>query len=87
MTTSDVVEVNRAIAIGNADGPGAGLAILEPVLASGRLARYPKLHAAHATLLEANNQPAQAKQAWTTAANLTTNDLRRAAILRRSDEL
>ena len=32
---SPVVEVNRAVAVGMADGPLAGLAVLEPVLASG----------------------------------------------------
>ena len=33
-----MIEINRAVAVGMADGPRAGLAILEPVLASGSLA-------------------------------------------------
>src|SRR5207244_12341570 len=37
---SPVVEVNRAVAVGMADGPRAGLAVLEPVLASGTLRDY-----------------------------------------------
>ena len=36
---SPVIEVNRAVAVGLADGPLAGLAVLAPVLASGELAR------------------------------------------------
>src|SRR5207247_2244056 len=45
---SPVVEVNRAVAVGMADGPRAGLAVLEPILASGALGDYGPLHAAHA---------------------------------------
>src|SRR5262249_48852027 len=46
---SPVVEVNRAVAVGMADGPRAGLAALEPVLASGPLDGYAPLHAATLT--------------------------------------
>ena len=49
---SPVVEINRAVAVGMADGPQAGLAILAPVLAAGTLAGYAPLHAAHADLLD-----------------------------------
>ena len=56
LSPSPVVEVNRAVAVGMADGPHAGLAILEPVLATGALTGYAPLHAAHADLLE--------QQAW-----------------------
>src|SRR5207248_11714037 len=52
LTPSPVIDVNRAVAVGLADGPQAGLAILEPVLASGVLTGYAPLHAAHAGLLE-----------------------------------
>ena len=37
---SPVVEVNRAVAVGLADGPLAGLAVLAPVLQSGQLDSY-----------------------------------------------
>ena len=49
---SPVVEVNRAVAVGLADGPLAGLAVLAPVLKSGELDGYGPLHAAHADLLD-----------------------------------
>jgi RNA polymerase sigma-70 factor (ECF subfamily) len=64
---SPVVEVNRAVAVGMADGPQAGLAILEPVHASGALAGYAPLHAAHADLLERAGRTAEAAAAWARA--------------------
>lgn len=86
LTNSDIVELNRAIAIGHSDGPEAGLTILKPILSSGRLATYPKLHAAHASLLEATNQPTAAKNAWETAAKPTTNEARKSQILTHSNK-
>ncbi len=61
---SPVVEINRAVAVGMADGPMAGLAVLEPVLAAGALAWYGPLHAAHADLLERAGQAEAAAAAW-----------------------
>ena len=46
-----MVELNRAVAIGLADGPDARLVLLEPLLAESGLERYQPLHAAHAELL------------------------------------
>jgi RNA polymerase sigma-70 factor (ECF subfamily) len=67
LAPSPVVEVNRAVAVGMADGPHAGLAILEPVLASGALTGYGPLHAAHADLLERAGLAAEASAAWARA--------------------
>ena len=67
LSPSPVVEVNRAVAVGMADGPHAGLAILEPVLASGALTGYAPLHAAHADLLERAGLAAEASAAWARA--------------------
>jgi RNA polymerase sigma-70 factor, ECF subfamily len=64
---SPVVAVNRAVAVGRADGAGAGLALLAPLLADGRLAGYVPLLAAHADLLTAAGDPAAA-DAWQRAA-------------------
>jgi RNA polymerase sigma-70 factor (ECF subfamily) len=83
---SPVVEVNRAVAVGMADGPLAGLAILEPVLTSGALAAYAPLHAAHADLLERAGQAELAAAAWARAAEATGNEALRAELLRRRDE-
>lgn len=64
LAPSPVVEVNRAVAVGMADGPLAGLAILEPILASGALADYAPLHAAHADLLDRSGNTDAAAAAW-----------------------
>ena len=83
---SPVVEVNRAVAVGMADGPLLGLAVLEPVLTSGALAAYAPLHAAHADLLERAGQAELAAAAWARAAEATGNEALRAELLRRRDE-
>jgi len=73
LAPSPVVEVNRAVAAGMADGPRAGLAILEPVLASGALTGYAPLHAAHADLLERAGLADEAAAAWARAERATGN--------------
>jgi RNA polymerase sigma-70 factor (ECF subfamily) len=70
---SPVVEINRAVAVGMADGPQAGLAILAPVLATGTLAGYAPLHAAHADLLDRAGDTEAATAAWARAVEATTN--------------
>jgi RNA polymerase sigma-70 factor (ECF subfamily) len=79
---SPVVEVNRAVAVGLADGPLAGLAVLGPVLASGQLAGYGPLHAAHADLLDQSGQRDAAKAAWARAVETTDNGSLRELIRR-----
>ena len=51
LSRSPVVELNRAAALGFADGPRAGLAQLAPLLEDPALEHYQPLHAAHAELL------------------------------------
>jgi len=48
---SPVIEANRAVAVAYAEGPAAGLAILDTLAASSRLTRWPQLHIARAALL------------------------------------
>jgi len=83
---SPVVEVNRAVAVGMADGPRAGLAILEPILASGALDDYAPLHAAHADLLDRAGETGAATAAWTRAVETTENASLRAELERRVGE-
>ena len=82
LAPSPVVEVNRAVAVGMADGPRAGLAILEPILASGALAGYGPLHAAHADLLDRTGDTAAASAAWARAIEATGNTALRAELQR-----
>ncbi len=83
LAPSPVVEVNRAVAVGLADGPRAGLAILEPILASGALDDYAPLHAAHADLLERAGEESAAAAAWARAIAATENAALRAELQRR----
>lgn len=81
---SPVVTVNRAVALTRADGPRAALALLEPVVASGELDRYPPLHAAHADALEHDGNLMAAAGAWRRAAEVSDNRAVRAELERRA---
>jgi RNA polymerase sigma-70 factor, ECF subfamily len=83
LAPSPVVEVNRAVAVGMADGPRAGLAVLEPVLASGVLGDYAPLHAAHADLLERAGETEAAAAAWRRAIQATPNPALQAELKKR----
>ncbi len=80
---SPVIEVNRAVAVGMADGPLAGLAVLAPVLDSAALSDYGPLHAAHAFLLEKAGDSQRARAAWARAAETAGNEAVRDELLRR----
>jgi RNA polymerase sigma-70 factor (ECF subfamily) len=84
LAPSPVVEINRAVAVGRADGARAGLAVLAPVLDGGRLEAYAPLHAAHADLLERAGDPVAAEAAWRRAAAAVTNPAQREHLLRRA---
>ena len=47
---SPVIELNRAAAIAMRDGPEAGIALIDAILARGELAEYPLAHSARAEL-------------------------------------
>ena len=81
---SPVIEINRAVAAGMADGPSAGLAILAPVLAEGTLAGYAPLHAAHADLLDRAGDTGAATAAWARAIEATANGPLRDELERRA---
>jgi RNA polymerase sigma-70 factor, ECF subfamily len=80
---SPVIAVNRAVAVGRADGPRAGLAALEPLLTDPQLSGYAPLHAAHADLLERVGDRDGAARAWADAAARAGSPIERSAILRR----
>jgi RNA polymerase sigma-70 factor (ECF subfamily) len=76
---SPVVELNRAVAVAMADGPGAGLALLDDVPLDG----YHLYHATRADLLRRLGRPADARAAYRRAHELATNERERAFISRR----
>jgi RNA polymerase sigma-70 factor (ECF subfamily) len=83
LNPSPVVELNRAVAVGLADGPAAGLALLEGLLGDPALERYQPLHAAHAELLSRAGDAEGAARAYERAIALTANAVERAELERR----
>jgi RNA polymerase sigma-70 factor (ECF subfamily) len=83
LNASPVVELNRAVAVGLADGPAAGLTLLEPLLGNPALERYQPLHAAHAELLSRAGDVAAAAAAYKRAIALTANAVELAELERR----
>jgi len=83
LTPSPVVELNRAVAVAMADGPAAGLKLLEPLLGDPTLDRYQPLHAAHAELLGRAGDAAGAAGAYERAIALTANAVEREELERR----
>jgi RNA polymerase sigma-70 factor (ECF subfamily) len=80
---SPVVELNRAVAVAMADGPDAGLELLDGL----PLDRYHLFHSARADLLRRSGRAAEARAAYERARELATNDAERAFLEKRLDEL
>ncbi len=83
---SPVVALNRAVAVGFAAGPAAGLAALDALSAEPQLAGYGYLPAARADLLRRLGRVAEAREAYTEALLLTENTVERAFLERRLRE-
>jgi RNA polymerase sigma-70 factor, ECF subfamily len=75
MWPSPVIELNRAVAVAMADGPDAGLALMEPL--ADELNRYHLFHAARADLLRRSGRTSEAKLAYRRALDLATNPVER----------
>jgi len=84
---SPVVELNRAVAVAMRDGPEAGLALIDAILARGELADYHPAHAARADLCRRLERTAEARAAYTRALNLTQQEPERRFLERRLAEL
>jgi RNA polymerase sigma-70 factor, ECF subfamily len=74
LTSSPVVALNRAIAVGELEGPAAALELVEPL----PLERYHLYHATRATLLERLGRRKEAATAYEWAISLTDNEAERA---------
>jgi len=81
---SPVIELNRAMAVSRAEGPKAGLALLDKLRREPSLARYHLLPAARADLLERLGRRAEACREFKRAADLATNARQRARLLARA---
>ena len=84
---SPVVELNRAAAVAMADGPEAGLGLIDRILERGDLARYHLAHAARADLCRRLNRRAEAIASYERALELTTQEPERRFLERRLREL
>jgi RNA polymerase sigma-70 factor (ECF subfamily) len=71
---SPVVELNRAVAVAMRDGPQAGLARIDAILARGDLADYQCAHAARADLCRRLGKTSEARTAYTRALALTQQE-------------
>jgi RNA polymerase sigma-70 factor (ECF subfamily) len=83
LTGSPVVELSRAVAVAEAEGPAAGLAIVERLA----LTEYRYLHATRAELLRRLGRTAEARAAYGRAHELAHDDAERRLLERRLAEL
>jgi RNA polymerase sigma-70 factor, ECF subfamily len=84
---SPVVELNRAVAIAMRDGPAAGLALVEAILARGDLKDYHLAHAARADLCRRLGNTTQARAAYKRAIALARQEPERRFLERRLADL
>ena len=84
---SPVVELNRAVAVSRAEGPRAGLQLLDALASHPALARYHLLHAARADLLERLGDREEARREYARAATLTENARQRERLKARAAAL
>jgi RNA polymerase sigma-70 factor (ECF subfamily) len=64
---SPIVSLNRAVAVAMADGPRAGLALIDALAATDDLANYHLLHAARADLLRRLGSHSPKRRTFTSA--------------------
>ncbi|KKZ73128.1 RNA polymerase sigma factor [Streptomyces showdoensis] len=81
---SPVVELNRAVAVSMAEGPEAGLALVDALAAAPALARYHLLPSVRGDLLARLGREEEARAEFARAAELTRNERERALLRRRA---
>jgi RNA polymerase sigma-70 factor (ECF subfamily) len=84
---SPVVELNRAVAVAMRDGPAAGLALIDVILARGDLTDYPLAHSARAELCRRLGKTGDARASYERALGLTRQEPQRRFLERRLAEL
>jgi RNA polymerase sigma-70 factor, ECF subfamily len=86
LSRSPVIRLNHAVALAEADGPGAGIAILDEIGSSGDLVSYAPYFVARSELLLRLGRHAEAHAALLVASDLATSEVEHANILRRMRE-
>lgn len=84
LTPSPVVELNRAVAVAMAEGPAAGLKLVEALAEEPALKGYHLLPSVRGDLLERLGRHEEARAEFARAAALTRNARERALLLERS---
>jgi RNA polymerase sigma-70 factor, ECF subfamily len=84
LTPSPVVELNRAVAVGMAYGPAAGLELADKLLRDPLLEEYHLLPAVRGDLLSKLGRSDEARREFERAASLTRNARERELLLRRA---
>jgi RNA polymerase sigma-70 factor (ECF subfamily) len=87
ITPSPVVEMNRAVAVAMRDGPAAGLALIDAILARGDLADYHPAHSARAELCRRLGRTAEARVSYERALGLARQEPERRFLGRRLADL
>jgi RNA polymerase sigma factor (sigma-70 family) len=87
VSPSPVVELNRAVAVGMAEGAERGLAVVDAIAGDKALRDYPQLPAVRGELLARAGRRDEARAAFATAAGLTRNAAERELFERRASEL
>ena len=86
LTPSPVVDLNRAVAVGMAFGPAAGLELVDVLLTEPSLRGYHLLPAVRGDLLAKLGRQVEARAEFERAAGLTRNRRERTLLLRRAGE-
>jgi RNA polymerase sigma-70 factor (ECF subfamily) len=81
---SPIVDLNRAVALGRAFGPQAGLEVVDTLAAEGALKDYHLLFSVRGDLLYRSGRFAEAHAEFTRAAALTRNERERELLLERA---
>jgi predicted RNA polymerase sigma factor len=81
---SPVVDLNRAVAVGMAQGPAAGLALADALLSEGSLKNYHLLPSVRGDLLAKLGRHAEAQAEFERAADLTRNTREKTLLLQRA---
>jgi RNA polymerase sigma-70 factor (ECF subfamily) len=84
---SPIIALNRAVAIGMADGPRAAIRLIDELAASGELEGYHLLHAARADMLRRLGSNREAAESYELALGLVSNDSERRFLERRLREV
>lgn len=87
LVRSPIIELNRAVAVGMAEGPQAGLDVLDEIADAPALSAYHHLPAVRGDFLQKLGRLAEARQAFEAAAHLATNGRERALMARRAAAL